>query len=50
MEPVQRIQAAGIGWLLALLVLIVAVVMIVIGQLDLKYGGFIVALAAARLL
>lgn len=39
-----------IGWLLALLVLIIAIVLLVISQIDFKIGVFIAALALARLL
>lgn len=38
-----------VGWLIALLVLIIAIVLIVIGQLPLLVGGLIAALALARL-
>lgn len=39
-----------VGWVIALIVLIVAVVFLVIGQLDTKVGGLIIGLALARLL
>jgi hypothetical protein len=39
-----------IGWLLALLILIIAVVLLVISQIDLRLGLFIAGLALARLL
>jgi hypothetical protein len=39
-----------IGWLIALVVLIVAVVLLILSQIDLRIGLFIAALALARLL
>lgn len=39
-----------IGWLIAVLVLILAVVFMVVGRLDIVPGALIAALALARLL
>jgi hypothetical protein len=39
-----------VGWILALLVLVLDVVFVAIGQLDFKIGGLIGGLALARLL
>lgn len=44
-----QIKALGLGGLIALLVLILAVVFIAVGRLDLPTGAFIAALALARL-
>jgi len=43
------LQPVTLGWLLALLVLILCVVLIVVGQLPLVVGGLIAVLALARL-
>jgi hypothetical protein len=42
--------AITIGWLLALLVLIVAVVLLILSMIDLRIGLMIGALALARLI
>jgi hypothetical protein len=47
-QPVA-FQPITIGWLIALLVLIIAIVLIVIGQLPVVVGGLIAALALSRL-
>jgi hypothetical protein len=39
-----------VGWILALLVLVLTVVFVAIGRLDFVDGGLIAALAVARLL
>ena len=38
-----------LGWLIAILVLIVAVVLLILSQIDFRIGVFIAALALARL-
>lgn len=43
------IQPITLGWIIAVIVLILAIILIVIGQLDYKVGGLIAALAVARL-
>jgi hypothetical protein len=40
----------SVGWIIALLVLVITVVLVVIGQLDTTHGLLIGALAASRLL
>lgn len=40
---------AGLGAIIAIVVLVLAVVLIVVGQLPLVVGGLIAALAVARL-
>lgn len=40
---------SGLGAIIALIVLVLAIVFMAIGQLDYKLGFFIVALAASRL-
>lgn len=40
---------SGIGAIIAVVVLILAIVFVVIGQMDLKVGGLIALLAIARL-
>lgn len=40
----------GVGWIIALLVLILCVVFVVIGRLDLVTGGLIGGVALSRLL
>lgn len=42
-------QNLTLGTIIAVLVLIVAIVLVVIGQLDIKIGGLIAALALARI-
>jgi hypothetical protein len=42
--------AVTVGWILALLVLILAIVFIAIGRLDIVPGGLIAGVALARLL
>lgn len=46
----QIIAPIGIGWVLAVLVLLVDVVLMVIGNIDLKVGLLIGGLAIARLI
>lgn len=40
---------AGLGQVIAIIVLVVAIVLIVMGQLSMPVGGLIAALAVARL-
>ena len=40
---------SGIGAIIAIVVLILAIIFVVIGQMDLKVGGLIALLAVARL-
>ncbi len=40
---------SGIGAVIAIIVLVLALVLMVVGQMDLKVGGLIAALAIARL-
>jgi len=40
----------GLGWIIALVVLIIAVVLMVVGGLDVKVGSLIIGLALSRLL
>lgn len=40
---------SGLGAVIAVVVLILALVLMVVGQLDFKVGGLIAALAVARL-
>lgn len=40
---------SGIGAVIAVVVLVLAIVLMVVGQLDFKVGGLIAALAIARL-
>lgn len=42
--------AIGVGWVLALVALLLAVVFLAVGQLDLKVGGLIALVALSRLL
>jgi hypothetical protein len=42
--------AITVGWILALLVLILAIVFTAIGRLDIVLGGLIAGVALARLL
>lgn len=44
------VQPVTLGWIIAVIVLIVAVVLMIVGQLDFKLGLLIVGLSAARLL
>lgn len=46
----EQIRALGIGGLIALLVLIAAFVLLLVGRLDPMTAGFYMALALARLL
>jgi hypothetical protein len=43
------VQPVTLGWILAVLVLICTVVLMLIGQIDLKVGLLICGLAVARL-
>jgi hypothetical protein len=45
-----NVQPVTLGWIIAVIVLILAIILMVIGQLDFKVGGLIAALAIARLL
>lgn len=45
----MNIQSLGLGRIVALLVLLIAVVLAVIGQMDVKTAGLIAALAFAIL-
>lgn len=44
------VQPITLGWILAILVLLIAVVLMVTGMLDVKLGLLICGLAVARLL
>lgn len=48
--PAAPTTPSVIGWVLALLVLLIAVVLMVIGQLEVRLGLLISGLALARLL
>lgn len=43
------VQPVTLGWIIAVIVLIVAIILMVIGQLDFKLGLLIAGLAIARL-
>ena len=43
------LPAFGVGSVIAIVVLVLALVLMVVGQLDVKTGGLIAALAVARL-
>ncbi len=45
----QIAMPSGIGAVIAVIVLVLALVLKVVGQLDVKIGGLIAALAVARL-
>jgi hypothetical protein len=48
-RPFVAVAPVTLGWIIAVIVLIVAIVLMVIGQIDFKVGGLIAALAVARL-
>lgn len=48
-RPTFAIQPVTLGWIIAIIVLLVAIVLMVIGNLDLKLGLLICGLAVARL-
>lgn len=48
--PAAPTSPSIVGWILALLVLLIAVVLMVVGQLEIRLGLLISGLALARLL
>jgi hypothetical protein len=46
----EIVKSWGVGGIIAIIVLVLAIVFIAVGQLDIRVGGLIAALAVARLL
>lgn len=46
----MQINASSIGWVIGLIVLVLALVAVFVGKLPLLVGGLIAGLAASRLL
>lgn len=46
----EVIKTWGVGGVIAVVVLVLAIVFIAVGQMDVRTGGLIAALAVARLL